>query len=102
MDRPGNRKYFASLLARVTRGDKRTRLECRLDDQHTFRETADQSIASRKILFPGGCPGRKFGEEPALVGNPVRKIAMARRIHAIKAGADDGERRPRAEERPFV
>jgi hypothetical protein len=42
------------------------------------------------------------GQEAAFCRNPVRKIAVARRIHAIEAGADDRERRPRAKERALV
>jgi hypothetical protein len=62
-----------------------------LHHQHTAG-SADEAVAARKILLLGGVPGGTRRSSSAF-GDPMREFAIGRRIDAIEAGADDGERR---------
>ncbi len=89
VDRTGNRKHVAPLLRGEARGDQRAAGERRLDDQHAARETADQPVAARKVARKRRRAQREFRNDAALSGEPVREVAVARRIDAVDAGADD-------------
>ena len=102
VDRAWNREYFAALLARPARGDQRARRQRRLDDEHASRKAADKPVAARKIFLARRRARNEFGQDATGLRDAPREIAVACRINAIGARADDGERRRVGPERAFV
>jgi hypothetical protein len=63
---------------------------------------ADDAIAAREVGGMRGCAKRKFGNNDAVRGDLVRKLAMARRIYDIETGSDDGDAAGRARQAAAV
>jgi hypothetical protein len=102
MDRAGNREYIATLIARESRRDERSGRQRRFDDEDAAGEAADQAIALREVLPARGRARQVFRNERAFACDALREVAVARRVDAIEAGADDRQRRRVASERALV
>ena len=61
-----------------------------------------EPVAPRKILLARRRARQELGHDAARVGDTPREVAIARRVDAIGARADDRERRGRRPERAFV
>src|SRR5260370_37212739 len=62
VDGARDRKHFASLFRREARGDERAAMACGLDHQRAEAEAADDAVAPREALPPGG--GARRGLRP--------------------------------------
>ena len=102
MNGTGNGEHVAALLARKSRGDERARRQRCLDDEHTAGQTAQQAIAPRKVFLPRRRSGPILGEQCSAFRDCARQRSIARRVDAIGAGANDGNRRSRTGESAFV
>jgi hypothetical protein len=102
MYRPGHREHVAALLAGVPRGDQRTGAGGCLDHQHAARQPRHEPVALREILCERRRAGRELGHQRAAARDLGREARVLRGIHAVEAGAADGDRHAARRQRAAV
>ena len=73
-------------------GNQRAALQCGLDNQDAADQARDDAVATWKVGGDGGRAEREFGNDGSLFGNCHREFLVARRVDAVSAGADEGNR----------
>ena len=92
MNRAGNGEYLTPLLGGQTGGDQRTALGCRFNHQDAARQAGNDAVAARKVVGDRRGAERKLGHDGAAFGNRDGQLLVARRVNAVGAGPDDGDR----------
>jgi hypothetical protein len=90
VDRAGNREHFAALVGRQSGGDQRAAAHCRLDDQRTQRQPADDAIAPREVHRQRRRAERKFADECTACSDRFGERAVRGRVVDIQSGATHG------------
>ena len=88
VDRTGNGKDFPPLFGSETGGDERTALRRGFDDEDTERKAADDAVAAWKVAGAHAGADRIFGDDGAMRGDTVGKIAVTGGIDTVEAGAN--------------
>ncbi|VWX59772.1 hypothetical protein VARIO8X_20015 [Burkholderiales bacterium 8X] len=92
VDRPGDGEDLAAEFGRKSGGDKRPRLQGRLDHQRAPREPGNDPVALREVLVEGWRAEGELAHDQAAIGNAVGHRAVLGRVDAVEAGADHGHR----------
>ena len=68
-------------------GDERAAAQSGFDDQYAEAQSADNSVATRKVIAARIHTRRKFRHDGAAGRNPTRKFRVALRINPVRPGA---------------
>src|SRR5262249_42271051 len=87
---PGHRVYVARLLQRVAGGDARTGIFARFYHQNADRQSADDPIANRKILWSSECAHRKLTDNcPTALDDLLCQLLVLPRIGDVHTCSPD-------------
>ena len=90
VDGTGNGEDFPPLFSGETGSDERTALRRGFDNEDTERKAADDTVATRKIASAHASADRIFGDDSAMRGDTVGKIAVTGGIDTVEASANHG------------
>jgi hypothetical protein len=102
LDRARDGKHRAPLFGGDPRGDERSALLPRLNDNDAERDSADDPVSRGEIGGVGRSPEGKFRNQGAMGGNVGGERFVFRRIEDVDAAPQDGDGSPLAGERPPV
>ena len=94
MNRARNGKHLLSLLGCQARGNQRTALGGRFNDEHATRQPGNEAVALRKIISRCWRAQREFRNDAAVFRELLSKVEITRWINAINACANDRSRIP--------